>query len=450
MPELRPRFPAGLRTTVAAIAAMVATGCDATPEVGPLEALVAAPAEEVVVRELGVGETLGEILSQELGFAVQADVLDAFRDQASPRRLRVGTQLVFRRRPDETPVAVEIALNRDESVHLSPGEAGWEGVTVQVPVVTDTLLLAGRIEQGQSLWTAIVDNDGLGEMPHNDRAELVDALDRVFQWQLDFSRQVRRGDSFRVAFERQLRPDGSMRDGTVVAAEFVNRDEPFRALFFDPNGDGRGSYFDLEGNSVRRAFLLKPLSFRRISSRFNPGRRHPILNTVRAHRGVDYAAASGTPIMATADGVVQHRGRLGGLGNAVVIAHANGFTTRYGHLRGFAGGIAVGSRVSQGDVIGYVGMTGLATGPHLHYEMIRNGRHVDPLAVDLPNGDPVPDDARDRWLEEMRPRVALLASVPQPRGVEVAAAIPVPGEAGVGETDGPASPPEAVDPTRHP
>jgi murein DD-endopeptidase MepM/ murein hydrolase activator NlpD len=411
--------------------------------VGPLPALLAAPAEEEVVRELGRGETLGQILSEELGFDEQEALLDAFREEASPRRLRVGTRVVFRQRRDATPVAVEVALNRDESVRLTPAREGWTGTTVTVPVLTDTLLLAGRIEEGQSLWTSVMSAGELGAMPRNDRAELVDALDRVFQWQLDFSRQVRRGDSFRVAFERQVRPDGSMRDGVVVAAEFVNRDTPFRALFFDPNGDGKGSYFDLEGNSVRRAFLLKPLSFRRISSRYNPNRRHPVLNTVRAHRGVDYAASTGTPIWATADGVIQHRGPLGGLGNAVVIAHANGFTTRYGHMSGFARGIAVGRRVSQGDVIGYVGMTGLATGPHLHYEMIRNGRHVDPLAVELPDGDPVPTDARARWLAEMRPRVALLSSVPQPRGVRIAAAIPIPGArpGDDGDESQPSSPP---------
>ncbi|MBT8337565.1 MAG: M23 family metallopeptidase, partial [Gemmatimonadetes bacterium] len=118
----------------------------------------------------------------------------------------------------------------------------------------------------------------------------------------------------------------------------------------------------------------------------------------------------------TSDGVVQHRGALGGLGNAVVLAHANGFTTRYGHLSRFAAGVRTGSRVSQGEVIGYVGMTGLATGPHLHYEMIRSGRHVDPLAVDLPNGDPVPTEAIDRWSAELTPRVALLESVPMAGG----------------------------------
>ena len=118
--------------------------------------------------------------------------------------------------------------------------------------------------------------------------------------------------------------------------------------------------------------------------------------------------------MATADGLVQHRGALGGLGNAIVLAHANGFTTRYGHMSRFAAGVRVGTRVSQGDIVRYVGMTGLATGPHLHYEMLRNGRHVDPLAVDLPQGDPVPSEAMDRWTAELSPRLALLDAVPSP------------------------------------
>jgi len=164
---------------------------------------------------------------------------------------------------------------------------------------------------------------------------------------------------------------------------------------------------------VRRAFLLKPLSYRRISGRYSPGRRHPILNTIRAHRGVDYAADSGTPIMATSDGVVIHRSPKGSFGNTVEIRHPNGFVTRYAHLRSFRSGVNVGTRVKQGDVIGYVGMTGLATGPHLHYEMMRSGRHMDPLSVDLPAGDPVPSDDRDRWRSEMTSRVSLLESIPR-------------------------------------
>ena len=188
---------------------------------------------------------------------------------------------------------------------------------------------------------------------------------------------------------------------------------PYHAIYFDPNGDGYGSYFDMDGESVRRAFLLKPLSYRRISGRFSNGRRHPILNTIRAHRGIDYAANTGTPIMATSDGVIIHRGPKGSFGNTVEIRHSNGWVTRYAHLSRFQGGVTTGTRVRQSDVIGYVGMSGLATGPHLHYEMMQNGRHADPRSVDLPAGDPVPSDNMTRWRSEMTGRYALLETIPR-------------------------------------
>jgi murein DD-endopeptidase MepM/ murein hydrolase activator NlpD len=338
-------------------------------------------------------------------------LLLAFLEQASARRMRPGTEITLRYRPDDRWLrGVDVALNADQTVRLVRGAEGWRSSTVQTPVFVDTLYAAGEIES--VLWTAVIRNPALAGLPVEDRARLIDHLDRVFQWQVDFSRQIRVGDTYRFAFEREVRPDGSFRAGRLLAAELVNSGTPFHAVWFDPNGDGQGSYYDLEGKSVRRAFLLKPLEYRRISSRFSAARLHPILNRVRAHRGIDYAADSGTPVMATADGVVTLRGPQGELGNAVEIRHPNGFVTRYGHLRGFRSGLTVGSRVRQGDIIGYVGMTGLATGPHLHYEMIRSGRQIDPLSVDLPAGDPVPDDDRGRWVTEMRGRVALLELIP--------------------------------------
>jgi murein DD-endopeptidase MepM/ murein hydrolase activator NlpD len=410
---MKPTFE--MRTTtlrgLLAAGALFVSACG-TPDAGMLDKVYAEPAERREVRILGPGETLGQVLGESLERRDQQAVLLAFQEQASPRRMRVDTEITLRFVGEDLLRGVDVIVNPDETVRITKGPVAWHSSLIRTPTRIDTLMVSGSIEA--SLWTSLIENEGLVDMPYNDKGILVDELDKVFQWQLDFSRQIQPGDEFRVVFERQVRPDGSMRGGHVVAAEFVNVGKSYRALWFDPNGDGAGSYFDEEGNSVRRSFLLKPLSFRRISSRFSNGRRHPILNTVRAHRGVDYSADTGTPIMATADGVVQHRGALGGLGNAVVLAHANGFTTRYGHMSRFAAGVRVGSRVSQGDVIGYVGMTGLATGPHLHYEMIRSGRHVDPLAVDLPNGDPVPSDAMDRWAQELTPRMALLDSVRLP------------------------------------
>ena len=203
-----------------------------------------------------------------------------------------------------------------------------------------------------------------------------------------------------------------MRAGRLLAAEMVNRGTPYYALWFDPNGDGDGSYYDLEGNSVRRSFLLKPLTYRRISSTFTNSRFHPILKTWRAHRGIDYAADRGTDIMATSDGVVIHRGAKGTFGNTVEIRHNNGFITRYAHMSRFEPGVNLGTRVRQSDIIGHVGMTGLAGGPHLHYEILSDGRQIDPLSIDLPPGDPVPSEDRLRWQFEMTIRVALLEAIP--------------------------------------
>jgi murein DD-endopeptidase MepM/ murein hydrolase activator NlpD len=419
MPHARSRTAHALVRLVAGGAfAAVLAACGETPEIGRLAAVHARPAERLDVRTLGNGQTLGEVLSGTLDAEAQQALLVAFSEQASARRMRVGTEITLRYAGDEALRGIDVELNADETVRLTRDHFGWRSALIETPVFTDTLLIVGTIDE--SLWTSLMRNRFLDGVPPNDRGVLVDHLDKVFQWQLDFSRQIQAGDGYRVAFERQVRPNGTMRAGHIIAAEFVNMGTAYHAVWFDPNEDGRGSYYDLAGKSVRRAFLAKPLEFRRISSRFTNARLHPILNTWRAHRGVDYAADAGTQIMTTADGVVQHRGPLGGLGNAVVVRHANGFVTRYGHLSRFAGSVHVGTRVRQGDIIGYVGATGLATAPHLHYEMIRGGAHVDPLAVEMPSGDPIPADAVDRWVDEMTPRMALIEALPEVGGLRLA------------------------------
>jgi murein DD-endopeptidase MepM/ murein hydrolase activator NlpD len=210
----------------------------------------------------------------------------------------------------------------------------------------------------------------------------------IFQWDIDFILDVRVGDEFTVIYEELWRDGTKLRDGEILAAEFVNQGRRHRAARFI-DGDGRSSYFTPDGRSVRRAFLRAPVDFTRISSNFDPNRRHPVLNTIRAHRGVDYAAPTGTPIRAAGDGRVQVRGVQGGYGNTVILEHGGGITTLYAHMSRF-GSQRVGSRVRQGDVIGFVGMTGLATGPHLHYEYRVNGVHRNPRTVPLPDADPIP------------------------------------------------------------
>jgi murein DD-endopeptidase MepM/ murein hydrolase activator NlpD len=383
-----------------------------TPDVGPLAAVYVPPAETVEIHSLGRNETFGEVLDGAINANEQAALLLAFQEHASPRRMRQGTEITFRYLPDHERLrGVDVAISRDETVRLDRDLVGWTSDLIRTPIYVDTIYASGEIET--SLWDAVAYNPVLEELNYEDRNLLIDHLDRVFQWQLDFHRQIRIGDTYRFAFEREVRPDGSMRAGRLLAAEFVNSGTPYHAIYFDPNDDGRGSYFDMKGESVRRAFLLKPLEFRRISGTFSNSRYHPVLNTWRAHRGIDYAANAGTPIMATSDGVVIHRGWKGSFGNMVEIRHPNGWVTRYAHLRAFKGDVVLGTRVRQSDIVGYVGMTGLANGPHLHYEMLANGRQFDPLSVDLPAGDPVPADDLDQWQVEMVARIDLLESIPR-------------------------------------
>ena len=380
-------------------------------DVGTLGAIYADPAERLWMLALGDGQTLGQLLEGSVSYNEQASMLLALREHVNPRRMRAGTEVTLRFRPgDESLRGVDVAMSRDETVRLTLVGGVWSSELVHTPIYVDTITAMGEIES--DLWTAVNQNPSLNRMTEGDAARLIDALDRVFQWQIDFSRQIRVRDTYRFVFQREIRPDGSMRAGRLLAAEVVNSGTAFHAIWFDPNEDGDGSYFDLEGNSVRRAFLLKPLAYRRISSTYANSRFHPILKTWRAHRGIDYAADPGTPIMATADGVVIHRAVKGSFGNTVEIRHPNGWVTRYAHLNRFRTGVNLGTRVRQSDIIGYVGMTGLAGGPHLHYEMLRSGRQIDPLLVDLPPGDPVPSEDHLRWLSDMNTRVSLLDAIP--------------------------------------
>ncbi|MSR22755.1 MAG: M23 family metallopeptidase [Gemmatimonadetes bacterium] len=392
-----------------------------TWDAGYLPPLVAAPAEELRVELLTNGTTFGELLNGvRLDGNDQQNLLLAFQEHADPRRLRVGTEVTLRFfRGDGRIRGVDVAVSKDELVRLERDVAGWASIVVPTPVQVDTLAAVGSIET--SLWNAVRESAGLASVPWADQAEVIGLVAQVFQSQIDFSRQIRPGDAYRLVFEREVRPDRTMRSGRILAAEVVNAGKTFSAVWFDLHDDGIGGYYDLQGESLKRAFLLAPLDFRRVSSRFSLGRLHPILNVIRAHVGVDYAAAIGTPVMATGDGMVTQRGVGSGYGNLIEIRHGSGeFVTRYGHLSRFASGLRVGDWVSQGQTIGYVGMTGLATGPHLHYEMRRNGAPTDPLSLDMPEGDPIPPSARDRWTVEFGERYAMLTNLSPTSGQRMA------------------------------
>ncbi len=221
-------------------------------------------------------------------------------------------------------------------------------------------------------------------------------LAALFGWDIDFALDIRQGDAFTVVHDEHYRQGQTVGSGNIIAAEFINQGRVFRAVRYTDSNERTG-YYTPEGLSVRRPFLRTPVDVARISSPFDLYRRHPILNTIRAHRGVDYAASTGTPIKATGDAVVEERGYISGYGNTIILRHGSLYTTLYGHMSAFANGTTVGQRVEQGEIIGYIGSTGLATGPHLHYEFRINDVHQNPLTVALPAAEPLPETEKARF-----------------------------------------------------
>ena len=241
---------------------------------------------------------------------------------------------------------------------------------------------------------------------------LIMDLISIYAWDVDFALEVRVGDSFKVLFEEYFRDGKRVGVGPILAAEFANQGKSYRSIRF-VSTDSHSDYYSDTGLAMRKAFLRTPLNFTRISSTFSLGRRHPILNTIRAHRGVDYAALQGTPIKAAGDGTVVYVGSKGGYGRTVILRHGSKYNTLYAHLSRYAGGLKPGDRVQQGKIIGYVGMSGLATGPHLHYEFQVAGVHRNPLTVDLPKAESISTDQWVRFQQQAAPLLAQLeASAP--------------------------------------
>ena len=224
----------------------------------------------------------------------------------------------------------------------------------------------------------------------------------IFAWDVDFILDIRSGDNYYVQFEEIWQDGEYVTDGEIIAAEFNNNGRQIQAVRFK-DGENNTDYFTPEGDSVRKAFIRAPVDFTRISSNFNPKRRHPILNTIRAHRGVDYAAPRGTPIKAAGDGKVIFRGTKSGYGRVVILQHGGNITTLYAHMSGYDAKAKLSTRVRQGQTIGYVGMTGLATANHLHYEYRLNGVHRNPRTVSLPDAEPIADQYREQFLTEAAP-----------------------------------------------
>lgn len=378
----------------------------------PATAVVAAEAtsaSETFVREERIqrGDTVAGLLAR-----LQIDDPEAVRFLRSDAAARPLHQLI----PGKSVRVVADAENRLVGLrYLTNGNllavdraaAGFSAEYKPAALETRTHMRSGEIRS--SLFAA-TDAAGLSDAVAQQLAD-------IFGGDIDFHRDLRKGDRFAVVYEALFHAGEPIRTGRVLAAEFVNQGKAYHAIWFE-HADGQGGYYNLEGKNLRKQFLRSPIEFSRISSGFSM-RFHPILQTWRAHKGIDYAAPVGTRVRATADGVVEQVVRHGAYGNLVVLRHQSKYTTWYAHLSGFAKGLAKGKRVSQGDTIGFVGATGLATGPHLHYEFRVSDVHQNPLRVAMPSAPPILPQQKPEFDSVARPleqRLALL------RGVNLAAA----------------------------
>jgi len=268
-------------------------------------------------------------------------------------------------------------------VHAKRNDKDYEIVNKRLPTTTHIRKVKGEIIS--SLYAA-ANVAGISDT-------LTMHMTEIFGWDIDFAINVQPGDRFKLIYE-DVYVNGSKRShGDILAAEFINNGKTYRAIA-SRDKDGELRYYSPDGKSMQKTFLRTPVKFSRISSRFTKARFHPVLKKTRAHKGVDYAAGKGTPVRATAAGRVIHAGRKGGYGNAVIISHGSTYSTLYAHLSSFSRGIAKGSKVRQGQTIGRVGSTGLASGPHLHYEFRINGKHVNPLTFHQPASKPIANDQK--------------------------------------------------------
>ena len=347
----------------------------------------------VVVKK---GDTLSSIFS---GLDIHSELTHLMNlgKEAKPlRKIYPGQKLHFtfgeegiRRLELEKSITESLVLNRtDDSFDIEKLTRELDRLTqVSSAVINQSLFLAGQ-------------NAGMS-------AVLIMDLASIFGWDIDFALDIRRGDSFTVLYEELFLNGEKVADGNIIAAEFTNNKRTYRAYRYT-DSNGNTEYYAPDGKSMRKPFIRTPVDLARISSYFNLRRKHPILNKIRAHKGVDYAASTGTPIKATGNGKVIHRGSKGGYGKTIILRHGSTYTTLYAHMSKYARGTGVGTRVKQGQIIGYIGSTGLATGPHLHYEFRVNGVHRNPLKVKLPSAKPLPESEMAGFHASIQPMVVQL------------------------------------------
>ena len=337
------------------------------------------------------------------------------------RHIPAGLEVISRGdAATDRPRDIALRLSPRETIRLTRAGDSWSGRVERITWTTDTMVVRGVVHS--SLYGAL-DVGASALLPKTARMELAWNLADIYEYRVDMSRDLQEGDEVRVVFERGRSPTGAVRVGAILAAGVERGGRELLAIRFPTPRAQRAEFYDGDGRSLRAEFLRAPLSFRRISSVFGL-RKHPILGEWRAHKGTDYAATAGTPVRAIGDGVVIFAGRRGGYGNAIEVRHRNGFVTRYGHLRAFAAGTRAGTRVTMGRTIGYVGMTGLATAPHLHFEVLVGGVQRDPRTA-LRQSAGAPLAAADRGAFELVRSASLTALEHAPGSLDFAVAAPM-------------------------
>jgi murein DD-endopeptidase MepM/ murein hydrolase activator NlpD len=392
--------------TATSVAAEPVTPAARVPAIVPEQASVASIIEVVV----GRNDTLDGIFRR---MALNKADLAAIRNLPGIRQsvdfLKPGDSIKLTHTAGDIKELTR-KVSETQTLDIIRQEAGFEAKMIDNPIEVRVRNASATIDS--SLFQAA------------EASSISDAvalkLANVFAWDIDFVLDIREGDRFTVVYQQIFQDGKYLRDGEVLAAEFVNNGKTYRAVRFVTDSGSVG-YYTPNGAAMRKAFLRAPVDFTRVSSAFNPHRLHPILNTIRGHMGTDYAAPTGTPVHAAGDGHVSFAGWRGGYGNALVLAHGSLVSTLYGHMSHFARNLRVGTHVQQGDVIGYVGMTGLATGPHLHYEYLMNGVHKNPQTVLLPGAEPLRAEALQKFRTVS---AALIASLdPAPTVAPVATAV---------------------------
>lgn len=354
--------------------------------------------------EVQPGDSLSRVLSSR-GISAQDiyKVSLADKKQKTLLQMKPGQTLNFTNNEMSGELThLTLVLNRLDSVTFEREDDKFNRTdTSRIPDIIQTYKEA---EINNSLFV-----DGLRS---GIEQSLLIELANIFGWDIDFALDIRKGDSLSVLYEEKFLDGEKIGYGNIIAAQFINNGRTYQAIRYKT---GKGaSYYTPDGLAMRKAFIRTPVDFTRISSKFNPNRLHPIFKTSRPHRGVDYAAASGTPVKAAGDGKISFAGKQNGYGNVVIIDHGRGYQTLYAHLKGFARGTKRGARIQQGRIIAYVGQTGWATGPHLHYEFRINGTHKNPVTVRLPNDAPMPKKDLEKYLPYAKQVVATLSNSHSP------------------------------------